>query len=634
MPIWGDAVVFIAGFILITAIAVIDVFLAGPVSIVFFHAAVVLLGLLPTHSRVAIGLAIVATLASVFSVMIHPPGPDMAVTALGSLVAIWIIAGLVIQIRKLSRPAAITGNDDATPETEDDIFYRAVFDQTYQFVSLLDAEGSIDEVNETFRDFAGLTEKETKGSSLWVLPVFGHKTEAAAKIKAGVETAARGDFFRDEFRIAGAGDVETIIDLSLKPIRDKRGAVSKIIMEARDITDARNQQEILHRSSKSAAIGELTAGVSHDFNNILTAIVGNLELLQDTVKRDEKAVERLRRATDAAFRGRSLTQQLLAFARRQSLNPSVIDVNQRLEAMNEIYQTLGEGVEISFDLDPDIPNCEVDPSLLENALLNLALNARDAMQDGGEIEITTRRAEFDETYEGVVHDLPPGDYICIAVSDTGTGMDEETAERAFDPFFTTKGTGEGTGLGLSMVYGFVKQSEGDVKIYSEKDKGTTIRIYLPGTDKKLNEPDEIVDTLTSEEPTSDKLADRRALVVDDDDDVREVMVQTMTEAGCVVDFAESGEAAIAKIDAGEEYDLVLTDMVMTGDAGGAEVANAARAAQPDVPVIFCSGFPKGSLSGAEAATPGALFLAKPFMRAELLSLVERVLSRHEKTESE
>ena len=282
--------------------------------------------------------------------------------------------------------------------------------------------------------------------------------------------------------------------------------------------------------------------------------------------------------------------------------------------MTHMYESLGDDIEIEFELDSNLPPCEVDPTLLETALLNIAINGRDAMPEGGVIRFQTASIVLDEAYHGEVAQLDPGTYVCLSVSDTGDGIPEEILPQVFDPFFTTKTEGEGTGLGLSMVY---------VKIYSEKGKGTTIRIYLPTTEKPL--PEALVPDGKDASATGARGAS--VLLVDDDQEVRDIVLNALREIGCRVEAAENGDDAISLIRSGAEYDLIFTDMVMTGDAGGPDVARAARAVAPNIPVIFCSGYPRGALDGEEASIEGALFLSKPFHQDELVRILERALNR-------
>lgn len=608
------------GAVLIAIVAALDMFYASGVIVSLGYAAVVALGMGARRNSVALLLATLGTFASAAAVIIDLEEFAATVEIANRclvLVAIWGVAALVCTAHRAPSSAAT-----AREFMEAGDIFQAVFNQTFQFVAALDSDGKIIEANQTLRDYAGLSSGEIRSTNIWLLPNFVNDPAAQERLQEAVKSAADGDFVRDEFVVYGIGDRRTIIDLSLKPIRGQNGSGYRMIMEARDITEVRLQHEMLVQAQKMEAVGELTAGVAHDFNNLLTVIVGNLELLENRIEGNGDVRDRLARAIKAAFKGQALTQQLLAFSRRQALSPVVIDVNTLLRGMKQMYEALGENIEIAFELADDLPLSEVDSTLLETALLNIAINARDAMPDGGTLRFQTALTVMESAYHGEVADLPPGDYICMAISDTGEGMSEPTVAQVFDPFFSTKPEGQGTGLGLSMVYGFIKQSGGDVKIYSELGKGTTIRIYLPTTDKTLPKMER--------EAEKDELAPvegKSVLLADDDETVRDVIYSVLTEIGCNVDAVESGDAAIERLRAGNTYDLIFTDMVMVGDSSGTDVAHAARAILPEVPIIFCSGFPRTTLAEQAPVIDGALFIGKPLQQVDLIAIVQRAFAQ-------
>ncbi|MEX2615453.1 MAG: ATP-binding protein [Alphaproteobacteria bacterium] len=580
-----------------------------------------MLGLAAHRATAALVLATMATIGiavvGAFDVM-ERAGAGAHINHALEIVLVWVVATLVFRSHGARETEKRVHEFLNTKEV-----WQAVFDQTFQFIAALDLNGKIVEANQTLRAYAGLSENEIQSMSIWLLPIFENDSAVQERLQTAVLRASEGNFVREEFVVHGVGGQQTTIDFSLKSIREEGGPIRQIIMEARDVTEARMQDEMLVHAQKMEAVGALTAGVAHDFNNLLTVIVGNLELLERRIQGNESAQKRLDRAISAAFSGQALTQQLLAFSRRQPLNPVVIDINTLLNGMNQLYETLGDDIDITFDLADDLPPTELDPILLETALLNIAINARDAMPEGGKLHFQTALSEFEDARQGGITEIPPGEYICLSISDTGEGISPDILSQVFDPFFTTKPEGHGTGLGLSMVYGFVKQSGGDVNIYSETGKGTTIRIFLPTTDKPLparGETWQIPERRDSEE-------DKLVLLVDDNDEVREVVLSALLDLGCRVETAASGDAAIELIRAGNEYDLIFTDMVMSGNSGGTDVARAARAARPNVPIIFCSGFPRKMLQGEEAAVEGAFFLAKPFHQAVLVGTVHRALAR-------
>ena len=616
-----DAVLGALGTILILIVTAADYGLSGTLAIAVGHAAALLLAIAARRATLVLILATLATIAvaGVSAVdVLERAGAAAHLNHALALVMIWVTAVLIF------RGHGASSRDSPARELLDtDEAWQAVFNQTFQFIAALDLDGKIVEANQTLRDYAGLTANEIKAMPIWLLPIFQNDSAAQERLQSAVSQASDGEFVRDEFVVSGVGDEQTVIDFSLKAIREEGGGIRQIIMEARDITEAHMQQEMLVQAQKMEAVGELTAGIAHDFNNLLTVIVGNLELLERRIKGNDRAQNRLDRAISAAFSGQALTQQLLAFSRRQSLHPVVINVNTLLNGMSQLYESLGEDVDISFDLAEDLPPSEVDPILLETALLNIGINARDAMPDGGELRFQTTLATFENTRFGGVSELPPGEYLCITISDNGEGMAPEIVSQVFDPFFTTKPEGQGTGLGLSMVYGFVKQSGGDITIYSEPGQGTTIRIYLPPTDKPLPLPE----TADERQGQGYDESDHYVLLVDDNEEVRDVVLGALQDIGCRVETASSGDAAIELIRSGREYDLIFTDMVMAGDTGGPDVARAARAVRSDIPIIFCSGFPRKMLRGKESSVEGAFFLAKPFHQATLVGTVNRALAR-------
>lgn len=618
-----DVGLCVLGALLALAVAVTDLLLDGSLAIGLGYSGAVLLGLAARQPMATLVIATVATLAGLaagIGNLSRAASDGLNVDRFAVIILVWVFAVLVVwakrskEIRE-TRSSGLADND----------IFQAVFNQTFQFVAVLDPKGNIIEANQTLKDFAGLTAEEIRAMPIWMLPIFQNESEIQDRLREVVAHAGEGNFSRDEFVISGIGEWPTVIDLSLKPIRGESSAIEQLILEARDITEARTQQEMLTQAQKMEAVGELTAGIAHDFNNLLTVIAGNLELLEQRVAADPAVGKRLKRAIEAVFKGQALTQQLLAFSRRQSLSPSVIDVNVLIQGMSALYEALGDSIHVELDLAEDLLPSEIDPTLLESALLNIAINARHAMPDGGTLRIGTQKTVLEEDYHGGMADLPAGDYLCITVTDDGEGIPEDILPNVFDPFFTTKSESSvsGSGLGLSMVYGFVKQSGGDVKIYSEIGQGTTVRLYLPVTDKPLPEAAE-----REKDNGREGLANGKSvLLAEDDEAAMDVILEGLKELGCAVEVSTSGDAAIDLIRAGKAYDLVFTDMVMAGDAQGLDVAHAARAALPGVPVIFCSGFPRQSLEGEEPSVDGALFLAKPFHQDELVSVVERALER-------
>jgi PAS domain S-box-containing protein len=396
----------------------------------------------------------------------------------------------------------------------------------------------------------------------------------------------------------------------------------------------RLNEEALRQSQKMEVVGQLTGGVAHDFNNLLQIIMGNL----DTARRamgdpSPRLVRALDSAANGARRAASLTRRLLAFSRRQPLNPKPIDVNSLVSGMSDLlHRTLGEATEVLTVQGAGLWRVEADPAELESAVLNLALNARDAMPQGGRLTIETANADIDRIYSLTHSEVLPGQYIAIAVSDTGTGMSPEAISRAFEPFFTTKPVGEGTGLGLSQVYGFVKQSGGHVKIYSELGQGTCVKIYLP----------RLSDAAHAEAPepppsTPEASAEETILVVEDDDDVRAYSVDILRELGYRVIESHDGPSALRLLERQFRVDLLFTDVVLPGGMTGAQVAAQARGAKPGLKVLFTTGYARNAIVHHGRLDPGVQLITKPFSMSDLAVRVrdvldgletERIVDRH------
>jgi PAS domain S-box-containing protein len=388
-----------------------------------------------------------------------------------------------------------------------------------------------------------------------------------------------------------------------------------------DLTARVKMEQDLRQAQKMEAIGQLTGGVAHDFNNLLTVISGNLEMLERRLK-DAEHRELLKEAQEASQLGADLAKRLLAFGRRQSLNPKPIDLNALVGGMVELLRrSLGEMIEIETRLADGLPAIMVDPGQIENALLNLTVNARDAMPTGGQLIIETARAQIDADYAAYANAVP-GIYVTLAVTDTGTGMAPEVRQRAFEPFYTTKGPGAGSGLGLSMVYGFVKQSGGHVQLYSELGHGTTVRLYLPAR---------VDDAGTREQRPAASVAraasGETVLVVEDDQRVRRVSVRRLKELGYVVIEADSGSAALAVLDREEPIDLLFTDIVMAGGMTGVELAHEARRRRRELKILFTSGYAEPAVMKGGRLPTNAGWLGKPYsindLDAKLRELFER-----------
>jgi PAS domain S-box-containing protein len=393
------------------------------------------------------------------------------------------------------------------------------------------------------------------------------------------------------------------------------------------IADREQAEEALRQSQKMEAVGQLTGGIAHDFNNLLTIITGNVDAARRHVGEEgsPRVVRALGNALVGAERAAVLTQRLLAFSRRQPLNPRPIDPNRLVTGMSELlHRTLGETIAVETVLGAGLWKIDADPHQLENAILNLAVNARDAMPDGGKLTIETANTHIDRDYAAQNPGAMPGQYVAICVSDIGTGMNADALSRAFEPFFTTKEVGKGTGLGLSMVYGFVKQSGGHVKIYSEEGQGTTVRIYLPRLIAEEAEEEE-----KAVMPVPEGTGEETILVCEDDDDVRAYTVEVLRELGYRVLEAHDGPSAIRLLERQEgRVDLLFTDVVLPSGMTGAMVAQEARRLRPDLRVLFTTGYARNAIVHHGRLDPGVELITKPFAYADLAARVRDMLDRN------
>jgi signal transduction histidine kinase len=383
-------------------------------------------------------------------------------------------------------------------------------------------------------------------------------------------------------------------------------------------------EEALRQSQKMETIGQLTGGIAHDFNNLLQIVSGNLDFLRQKMP---SGSSHLKRYADRAFigaeRASTLTQRLLAFSRRQPLAPKAIDINRLIPGMSDLlHRTLGETIEVESVLAPRLWTVEADPNQLENAIINLAINARDAMPDGGKLTIETSNTHLDEFYASQNPEVSVGQYVVISISDTGTGMDAETSARAIEPFFTTKEVGRGTGLGLSMVYGFVKQSGGHIKIYSEPGEGTTIKMYLPRLQGAADQHAE-----EAVRGSVEALGYEVILVCEDDDDVRAYSAEVLRELGYNVLEAADGPSALATLKDHGHVDLLFTDVVLPGGMTGAKLSKEAMKLRPGIKTLFTTGYARNAIVHHGRLDPGVDLITKPFSYSDLAARVRDILDR-------
>ena len=411
------------------------------------------------------------------------------------------------------------------------------------------------------------------------------------------------------------------VSISVSPLLDANGDIIGASAIARDISTQKRAEWQLHQAQKMEAIGRLAGGVAHDFNNILGIINACAEFLRDRIDSaagPSQYIENIRKATE---RGSSLTRQLLTFSRSSSVQPRVLDLNERLKDVSKLLRPLmGDDVEIMIVSKSPTAVVEADPGQLDQIVVNLAVNARDAMPRGGKFILETRAEKFDEAFAEQHQNMTPGKYVLLAVSDTGTGMDEATAARVFEPFFTTKEAGKGTGLGLATVYGIVKQSAGHILVYSEPGHGTTFKIYLPAADHKIG-----LETTSEVEKVAPKRQGTTILLVEDDEIMRSLTRELLQEHGYNVIEADDGKSALEKVESHPgPIDLVLTDVVMRR-MSGPELVERLNASHPNLKVVFMSGYTGELIAEREVLKRGLTLLEKPFTRTALLNTIHATL---------
>jgi PAS domain S-box-containing protein len=415
------------------------------------------------------------------------------------------------------------------------------------------------------------------------------------------------------------GNVETWLTTK-QPIKAADGTVKFVLSIALDVTDRKTLESQLRHAQRLEAMGQLTGGVAHDFNNLLAIMIGNAALLEDIVGEDDEAKTFIREIMSAVDRGASLTNRLLAFSRNQALSPVAVGIDGLIGGLNDMLRrTLGETIDLRIEKTSTLWLATVDPFQFENALVNLTLNARDAMANGGTLTITTDNATLTEIYAAHHEEVTPGDYVKIVVSDTGAGIPPEALAKAFEPFFTTKDVGKGSGLGLSMVFGFAKQSKGHVTIYSEVGHGTTVNLYIPRSEEDVSKENPTDDTPETAWGTE------RILVVEDDVQVRAVPANLLRKQGYDVVEAVDGKEAIECLQGDQQFDLLFTDVVLPGGMNGVDIAAKAERLQPGIKILFTSGYSENAVVNNGMLDCGATLLGKPYLPAKLIEKIREIL---------
>jgi PAS domain S-box-containing protein len=499
--------------------------------------------------------------------------------------------------------------------------FRSIFGAVSEGIFIADAEtGAFMEVNEPGGAMFGYAAEDLIGQGLQAISSGEPPYTQSQALDWREKAAVSGEPQRFDWRGRTKDGRLLWVDISLRVavIGGRRLALAIV----RDLTERRGMEEQLRQAQKMEAIGQLTGGIAHDFNNLLGVIIGNLDLLRGLRWEDDELIELSGDALDAALGGADLTRRLLAFARRQPLQPQRIDLKVLVSGTVKLLRrVLGEDISIALDLAADTGAVLADPAQLESALTNLATNARDAMPAGGRLMIATRRARLDEAYAAAHQDVTPGDYAMIEVTDTGEGMGAEVMSRIFEPFYTTKAGDHGTGLGLSMVFGFLKQSGGHVSVYSEPAVGTTFRLYLP----RIAEADPSKAAVPPATPSQGR--GEMVLVVEDNDSLRRVAVRELRTLGYQVIEAPGGAEALSILDA-VKIDLLFTDVVLPGGIDGLDLARQGIERRPDLKVLLTSGFPQTKLADKFQPSDFRL-LTKPYRRSDLARTLREVLDGSE-----
>jgi PAS domain S-box-containing protein len=504
---------------------------------------------------------------------------------------------------------------------------RGILESAVIAIITIDERGLIETVNPATERLFGYSASELVGHNVKMLMPEPYRAEHDGYINSYLRTGTK--------KIIGVGrevsgrrkDGTTFpihLAVSEFAVRDRRYFTGMI----QDLSDRKHVEEALRESErrlaqaqKNEAVGQLTGGIAHDFNNLLLVITGNLELLEGRLDGEEVRAL-LKEAQEAAGLGARLTDQLLTFARRRQPDPEVVRMNDLVVGtMDMLRRTLGEHISLSTALAPDLWETRADPGQFQSAIVNLAVNARDAMPRGGKLVVETRNVTVDASHLGIDPDLEVGHYVQLSVSDTGTGMPPAVRDRVFEPFFTTKEKGRGTGLGLAMVYGFVRQSGGHASVCSELGHGTTVDLYLPRLGVPATEQAAIQGTVDARPEASGVV-----LVVEDDERVRRLTVSQLKTIGCRVLEARDGPEALSVLERGTHVDLVFTDMIMPGGMSGREVVNAARELKPGIKVLLTTGYTEDLPPAEGLERESFRVLRKPYRQADLVAALRTVLA--------
>jgi PAS domain S-box-containing protein len=495
----------------------------------------------------------------------------------------------------------------------------SIIDSSEDAILSKSLDGTITSWNKGAEAIYGYAPEEVIGKRISMLA----PSDRADEIADILQKIARGETIEhyESIRVTKEGR-HVNVSISVSPLRNASGEIVGASAIARDITAQKKAEIQLRQSQKMEAIGRLAGGVAHDFNNILAIINACTEFLRDRIKADAEPAAYVENIRKAAERGATLTRQLLAFSRTPAIRPQILDVNERIKDISKLLRPLlGDDIEVLVLAKSPAAIIEADPGQLDQIVVNFAVNARDAMPRGGKFILETGTAVFDDAFASRHQTMEAGDYIVLAVSDTGHGMDEATLSRVFEPFFTTKEPGKGTGLGLATVYGIVKQNRGHIFVYSEPGNGTTFKVYFPSAEARIG-----LKSKSELENFSQKRTGNTILLVEDDDIMRPLIRKILEENGYSVATASDGKAALEWTEANAgPLDLLLTDVAMR-NMSGPELAERLQASHPTIKVIYMSGYTGELMANRDVLSPGATLLEKPFSRNALLNLVQAMLS--------
>ncbi|MBI5342693.1 MAG: PAS domain S-box protein [Deltaproteobacteria bacterium] len=528
------------------------------------------------------------------------------------------IAGMIVSRVATAVGRAMDRAEERRKQSEEALQRLATaVEQSVEAIFITDPEGTIEYANPAFERITGYPPEEVIGRTPRILKSGKHGEEFYRELWA---TIKRGDVWKGTIinqRKDGSLYEEEAI---LSPVRDSSGRLMNFVAVKRDVTDERKMEEQFRQSQKMEAVGKLAGGIAHDFNNLLTAITGYSELALNRMADEDPLRGHIQEIRGVARRAAALTRQLLAFSRRQILQPKVLDLNTVVTDIDQMLRRLiGEDINLLTFLESDLWRVKADPGQISQVLMNLAVNARDAMPSGGKLTIETSNVDIDEAYTRGHATMRPGAHVMIAMSDTGVGMNQETLSRIFEPFFTTKEMGKGTGLGLSTVYGIVKQSGGHIWVYSEPGRGTTFKIYLPRVEEAAEAP----------EPAPDRTGriegSETVLLVEDEEAVRMLVREILERYGYTVLAASNGEEALLASDRHEgKIHLMLCDVVMPG-MSGVQLSRKIASSRPEMKVLYMSGYTDNAIVHHGVLDPGTAFIEKPFSPDSLARKVRAVL---------